>query len=58
MVKHKDMQFFMENLKINRKKARNCFDLQEMGFKPQIFSKFPTHDLIFHGREGDKIKSK
>ena len=50
MVKNKDMQFFMENLKMNRKKTKKCFDLPEQGFEPQIFSNFPAHDLNFHGR--------
>ena len=49
MVKNKDMQFFMENLKMNRKRTKN-FDLPEQGFEPQIFSNFPTHDLNFHGK--------
>ena len=34
------------------------FDFPEWGFEPQIFSNFPAHDLNFHGREGDEIKSK
>ena len=29
----------------------------ERGFEPHIFSNFPAHDLNFHGREGDEIKS-
>ena len=49
MAKNKDMQFFMENLKMNRKRTKK-FDLPEQGFKPQIFSNFPAHDLNFHGR--------
>ena len=47
MVKNKDTQFFMENLKMKRKKGQIFFDLPER-FKPQIFSNFPTHDLNFH----------
>ena len=31
------------------------FDPPERGFEPQIFSNF--HDLNFHEREGDEIKS-
>ena len=50
MVKNKDMQFFMENSKIKRKKDKKKFDLQEQGFELQIFSNFPTHDLNFHGK--------
>ena len=30
----------------------------EREFEPQIFSNFPAHDLNFHEREGDEIKSK
>ena len=53
MVKNKDMQYFMENLKMNRKRdKKRFFDLPERGFKPQIFSNFPTLDLNFHGRCG------
>ena len=57
MVKHKDMQFFMENMKMNRKRTI-FFDLPELGFESQIFSNFPAHDLNFHRKEGDEIKSK
>ena len=45
MVKNKDMQFLMENLKMKRKK-----DLLDRGFEPQVFSNFPAHGLRFHGR--------
>ena len=44
MVKNKDIQFFMENLKMKRKKDK-IFDLPEQGFETQIFSNFPVHDL-------------
>ena len=47
----------MENLKM-KKKGQNSFDLKERGFEPKIFSNFPTHDLNFHRREGEEIKSK
>ena len=47
MVKNKDMQFFMENLKMKSKKGQEIFDIQERGFEPQIFSNFPAHDLNF-----------
>ena len=50
MAKNKDMQFFMENLKMNRKRTNIFFDLPERGFEPQIFSNFPAHDLNFQGR--------
>ena len=34
MVTNKDIQFFMENLKMKRKKGQKCFDLLERGFVP------------------------
>ena len=48
MVKNKDMQFFMENLKMERKKGQIKFGLPELGFEPKIFSNFPAYDLNFH----------
>ena len=59
MVKIKDTQFCVKILKMKRKKGQNFFDLPERGFKPQIFSHFPAHDLNFHGRGGwrDQIKT-
>ena len=48
MFRIKDTQFFMENLKMKRKKGQNFFDLPELGFEPQIFSNFSAHDLNFH----------
>ena len=42
MVENKDMLFFMENLKMKRKKGQEIFDLPERGFEPQIFSNFPA----------------
>ena len=33
MVKNKDMQFFMENLKMKRKRKTKNFDLPEWGFE-------------------------
>ena len=44
MVKNKDMQFIMENLKMKRKKDKK-FLPSKAGFEPQIFSNFPAHDL-------------
>jgi len=44
------MQFFMEDLKMKRKKNKNIFDLPERGFEPHIFNNFPAHDLNFHGK--------
>ena len=34
MVKNKDMQFFMEILKMERKKGQTNFDLPKQGFEP------------------------
>ena len=50
MVENKDMQFFYGEFENEKKKDKNFFDLPEQGFKPQIFSNFPIHDLNFHGR--------
>ena len=57
MVKNKDIQFFMENLKMKRKKDKKI-DPPEQRFDPQIFSNFPTHDLNFHLSMGDEITSR
>ena len=38
MVKNKDMQIFMENLKMKSKKGQEIFDIPEWEFEPQIFS--------------------
>ena len=43
MAKNKDMHFFMENLKMKRKRTKK-FDLPERRFYPK-FSNFPAHDL-------------
>jgi hypothetical protein len=53
VLKHKDMQF-----KNEQKKDKTFFDIAERGLEPHIFSNFSAHDLNFHGREGDAIKSK
>ena len=50
MVKIKDTQFRVKNLKMKRKKGQHFFDLPEWVFEPQIFSNFPAHDLNFHGK--------
>ena len=46
MVKDKDMQFFMENLKLKRKRKKKI-DLPDRGFEPRIFSNFPALYLNF-----------
>ena len=38
MVKNKDVQFFMEDLKMKRKNKKYFL---EQGFEPQIFRYFP-----------------
>ena len=48
MVENKDMQFFMENLKMKRKNDKFFFDLPERGIEPQILSNFPAHNWNFH----------
>ena len=48
MVKIKDIQFCVKNLKMKRKKKKKKIDLPEWVFEPQIFSHFPAHDLNFH----------
>ena len=61
MVKNKDMQFFMENLKIKRKKDKKflTFRTGDSWFEPQIFSNFPAYDLNFYVKWGvrDQIKT-
>jgi hypothetical protein len=57
MVKIKDTQFCVKNLKIKR---TIFFDPPEWGFEPQIFSNFLAHDLTFHQSksEGDESDSR
>ena len=50
MVKIKDTQLCVKNLKMKRKKRTKFFDLPEWGFEPQISSNIPVHELNFHGR--------
>ena len=45
MVKIKDIPFCVKNLKQRQKH----FDLPEGELEPQIFSRFSTNDLNFHG---------
>ena len=46
MVKNKDVQFFMENLKMKRKRGKK-FDLLWQVFEPQIFQQIPAQNLKF-----------
>ena len=50
MIKNKDMQFFMDNLKMKRKKDNKILTFWSKYLNPQIFSNFPAHNLNFHGR--------
>ena len=55
MVKSKEMQFLMENLKKKRKRTKKN-DLQEQGFEPQIFSNFPPMICIFMNMRKMRLK--
>ena len=48
MVKNKDMQFLIENLKMKREKDKKKIDFPGREFEHQIFNNFPAHDLNFH----------
>ena len=51
MVKDKGLQFFMNNMKMKRKKDKKIY-LPPRGFEPRIFEQIPTQNLNF---EGDQI---
>ena len=51
MVKDKDMQFFMINMKMRRKRNKKI-NLPRRGFEPWIFEQIPAQNLNF---EGDQI---
>ena len=51
MVKDKGMQFFMNNMKMKRKKDKKIY-LPRRGFEPRIFEQIPARNLNF---EGDQI---
>ena len=58
MVNNKDMQFFMENLKINRKRTKTFLTFRR-GYWNSWFSViFPAMIWIFMEDEGDEINSK
>ena len=46
MVKDKDMQFFMINMKMKRKKDKKI-DLRQRGFEPRIFEQIPAIKFEF-----------
>ena len=58
LVKNKHMQFFMENLKMNRKRAKIFLTLRRGEANPKFLVIFPTMIWIFMEGEGDKIKSR
>ena len=58
MVKNKDMQFFMENLKMKRKKDKKFLTFRSGDLKPRFSVIFPPTIWIFMQGEGDEIKSK
>ena len=51
MVKVKGLQFFMNNMKMKRKKDKKI-DLHRRGFEPRTFEQIPAQNLNF---EGDQI---
>ena len=46
MVKDKDMQFFMINMKMKRKRDKKI-DLPRRGFEPRIFEQIPAKKFEF-----------
>ena len=48
MVKKQRYAVFYGEFENEKKKGQKFFDLPEQGFEPQMFSKFPAHDLNFH----------
>ena len=58
MVKNKAMQFFMESLKMNRKKNKNFLTFQSGDLNPRFSVIFPPMIWIFMESEEAKIKSK
>ena len=51
MVENKDIQFFVENMKMKIKRDKKI-DLPRRGFEPQIFEQIPAQNL---NSEGDQI---
>ena len=51
MVKNKDMQFCMENLKMKRKSKKKKLPPGD-GVRTPDFLIIPAHDLNFHRRQG------
>ena len=49
MVENKKYPVLCKEFENEKKKGKKNFDLPERGFKSQIFSNFPAHNLNFHG---------
>ena len=58
MAKNKDMQFFMENLKMNRKRTKFFLTYWSGDSNPSFSVIFLPMIWIFIEGEGDEIKSK
>ena len=58
MVKNKDMQFFMENLKVKRKKDKNFLTFWSGDLNPRFLVIFLPMISVFMSSEEPKIKSK
>ena len=58
MVKNKGMQFFMENLKMKRKKDKNFLTFKSGDLNPRFSVIFPPMIWIFMWSEEPEIKSK
>ena len=58
MVKNKDMQFFMENLKMKRKKDKIFLTFRSGDLNPRFSVIFPPMIWIFMWSEEPEIKSK
>ena len=56
MVKHKDMQFFIENLKMNRKRTKNILTFRSGDLNPRFSVIFPPMIWIFKWGARDQIK--
>ena len=50
MVENKNIQFFMENMKMKRKRDKRT-DLPRRGFEPRIFEQIPAKNLNFEEDE-------
>ena len=58
MAKNKDMQFFIENLKMNRKRTKFFLTYWSRDSNSRFSVIFPPMISIFMQGEGDEIKSK